>query len=167
MSETPITDAVNKLRDTILAERDKGNIVFRGLPDQLMTAPLDEFVEQPAEGMLYDLNRLEEISLTFLKDPKWVNDFAVALVIRKLTDRLRQAEADLVKAREDAERYAMLFRPTWQNGKGVGVFSYTGYPASPRRISIQEANEHLDALSEEKGSFNSTYDEKRTTQRPI
>ena len=65
MSETP-----DKLRDLILSERDKGNIVFRGLPDQLMTAPLDEFVEQPAEGMLYDLNRLEEISLTFLKDPK-------------------------------------------------------------------------------------------------
>ena len=103
MSETP-----DKLRDLILSERDKGNIVFRGLPDQLMTAPLDEFVEQPAEGMLYDLNRLEEISLTFLKDPKWVNDFAVALVIRKLTDRLRQAEADLVKAREDAERYRWL-----------------------------------------------------------
>ena len=103
MSETP-----DKLRDLILSERDKGNIVFRGLPDQLMTAPLDEFIEQPAEGMLYDLNRLEEISLTFLKDPKWVNDFAVALVIRKLTARLRQAEADLVKAREDAERYRWL-----------------------------------------------------------
>ena len=49
---------------------------------------------------------------------------------------------------EDARRYAMLFRPTWRNGKGVGVFSYTGYPASPRRISIQEANEHLDAIGD-------------------
>ena len=49
---------------------------------------------------------------------------------------------------EDARRYAMLFRNTWRNGKGVGVFSYQGYPASPRRISIQEANEYLDAIGD-------------------
>ena len=110
MSETPITDAVNKLRDTILAERDKGNIVFQALPGQFAIANLDEFIQQPAEGMLYDLNRSEVISLTFLKDPKWVNDFAVALVIRKLTDRLRQAEADLVKARVNEGRYLMWRR---------------------------------------------------------
>ena len=79
--------AREKLRAYILAERTKGNIVFHGLPGQLMGAELDQFVEQPVDGMLYDLNRLEEISLTFLNDPKWVNDFAVALVIRKLVEQ--------------------------------------------------------------------------------
>lgn len=80
-------DLRDNLRDKILAERDKGNIMFWGLPNQLMTANLEDFVEQPAEGILYDLNRLEEICLTFIKDRKWVNDFAVALTIRKLVEQ--------------------------------------------------------------------------------
>ena len=89
MSKKPKSPSpeVLALRDKIHAERDAGNVVFWGLPGELMRAKLDEFVEQPAEGMLYDLNRLEEISTTFLSDPKWVNDFAVALVIRKLVDQ--------------------------------------------------------------------------------
>ena len=82
-SETP-TRAQKRLRDRILAERDKGNIVHWGLPGKLNTVKLDDFIKQPADGILYDLNRLEEISLTFLDDPRWVNDFAVALTIRKL-----------------------------------------------------------------------------------
>ena len=97
-SRTPIDD----LKDTILAERKKGNIVFQALPGQFAVAPLDEFIQQPADGMLYDLNRSEEISLTFLKDPKWVNDFAVALVIRKLHAELAAA---LARA-ESAEKLA-------------------------------------------------------------
>ena len=85
-----------KLCASILEARKQGRVVFWGLPGELMTAKLDNFVEQPAEGILYDLNRLEEISLTFLKDPKWVNDFAVALTIRKLIqqrDEARRAAA--------------------------------------------------------------------------
>ena len=83
---------VKALRDMILAERDKGNVVFQALPGQFMTAPLDEFVKQPVDGILYDLNRSEEISMTFMNDPKWVNDFAVALVIRKLHALSRSAK---------------------------------------------------------------------------
>ena len=95
-SELP-DEAHNALQDRILAEREQGNIVFWGLPGELARMKLDDFVEQPADGMLYDLNRLEEISLTFLKDPKWVNDFAVALVIRKLVeqrDALRKEQTE-------------------------------------------------------------------------
>lgn len=87
--------AQEELKERILAERKKGNIVFWGLPGELMSAKLDEFVEQPAEGMLYDLNRLEEISLTFIHEPKWVNDFAVAMVIRKLAEQRNEAIAEL------------------------------------------------------------------------
>ena len=58
-----------------------------------MTAKLDDFIRQPADGILFDLNRLEEVSMTFLDDPKWVNDFAVAQVIRRLV-----AEIDALRA---------------------------------------------------------------------
>lgn len=81
------------MRDFILKERDKGNIVVWGLEGKLMTMNLGEFIKQPAEGILYDLNRLEEISLTFIGDRKWVNDFAVALTIRKLKAQIEAKDA--------------------------------------------------------------------------
>ena len=77
------TPAQEEVRELILAERAKGNLVVLGI-EGLMSMALEDFVKQPADGMLYDLNRGEEISLTFLHERKWVNDFAVALVIRKL-----------------------------------------------------------------------------------
>jgi len=85
-----------KLRDIVLRERDAGKIVFWGLPgDPPSVAKLDDFIKQPADGMLYDLNRLEEVTLTFIDDPKWLNDFAVAAVIRRLVaeiERLRSTK---------------------------------------------------------------------------
>ena len=76
-----------RLRDLVLKEREAGNIVYWGLPGEPpLVASLDDFIKQPADGMLYDLNRLEEVVLTFIDDPKWLNDFAVAQVIRKLSD---------------------------------------------------------------------------------
>ena len=49
---------------------------------------LEDFVNQPADGMLYDLNRNEAVILQFIDDPKWVNDFACAQVIRYLKKEL-------------------------------------------------------------------------------
>jgi hypothetical protein len=120
MSETPETDAKQKLRDRILAERKAGNVVFWGLPGELMGAKLDDFVRQDAEGLLYDLNRLEEISMTFIDDPKWVNDFAVALTIRKIMEQRNAAE------RQRDEAVALLRDATNQIAYLHGKFQETG-----------------------------------------
>ena len=80
------SDAQESLRDKILSERDKGNLVYAHV-EGYSAVSIEDFVTQPVEGMLYDLNRGEEISLTFITDKKWVNDFAVALVIRKLAEQ--------------------------------------------------------------------------------
>ena len=78
-------------RETLLAERAKGNVCFLAVYG-LHVAPLKDFVAQPVDGLLYDLNRLEEVALTFLgKDPQWVNNFAVALVVRELKAQLAAA----------------------------------------------------------------------------
>lgn len=91
--------AQEKVRELILSERANGNIVVWGLMgESLMSIALEEFVKQPAEGMLYDLNRSEEISLSFLSDRKWVNDFAVALTIRKLVEQRDAARTALSEA---------------------------------------------------------------------
>lgn len=91
--------------EMVHAERKKGNIVFQALPGQFMTVPVEKFVQQPVEGILYDLNRLEEVVLTFIDNSKWVNDYAVAQVIRELV-RQRDAalSADSRQIREDARR---------------------------------------------------------------
>jgi hypothetical protein len=72
-----------KLRDMILAERDKGNVVISTI-EGLRVAKLSDIIKQPVEGLLWDLNRTPEVALTFIEDPKWINDFAVSLVIERL-----------------------------------------------------------------------------------
>lgn len=48
--------------------------------------------------MLYDLNRSEAVALTFLDtDPKWINDYAVAKVIRALKNKIDKLEAEKIE----------------------------------------------------------------------
>ncbi len=73
----------DKLKQLILEKRKEGKLVVMGIEGP-MSMDIKKFIQQPVDGILYDLNRLEETALTFLEDPKWVNDFAVALTIREL-----------------------------------------------------------------------------------
>src|SRR5687768_10267718 len=77
--------APEEFRDFVVEESRKGNVVLMDF-EGFQIAPLDEFIKQPAEGILYDLNRLPEVVMTFIDDPKWVNDYAVSMVIRRLRD---------------------------------------------------------------------------------
>ena len=79
-----------KLKQLILEKRKEGKLVVLGIEGP-MSMDIKEFIQQPVDGILYDLNRLEETALTFLDDPKWVNDFAVALTIRELYKQLQEA----------------------------------------------------------------------------
>lgn len=74
-------------KNIILDEYNKGNIVIMS-HDGLKTCNLEKFVDQPIEGLLYDLNRDEATILTFIDEAKWINDFACAKVIRELKKRL-------------------------------------------------------------------------------
>ena len=87
-----MSEAKEKFRDLVLQEANKGNVVFKTFEGDMVVANLDEFVKQPIEGLLYDLNRDKATILTFINDPKWVNDFAVSLVIGKLKDLLEEAK---------------------------------------------------------------------------
>ena len=82
-------DKHESFRDMVLKEYEKGNVVVMTY-DGPMGMPLKDIIEQPVEGLLYDLNRDEATILTFVEDRKWVNDFAVAKVIRLLKDKLEK-----------------------------------------------------------------------------
>lgn len=83
---------MNGIKERVLEEYKKGNIVYAGI-EGLMVIPLKEFLEQPTDGLLYDLNRNETVVLTLIDDPKWVNDYAVAKVIRALRKRIEELNA--------------------------------------------------------------------------
>lgn len=75
------------IKEIVMKEYAKGNIVVTTC-EGLQSMPLKEFVKQPVDGMLYDLNRNETVVLAFINDPKWVNDYAVAKVIQELKRQL-------------------------------------------------------------------------------
>lgn len=82
------------LKEKVLAARKEGKVMMWVLPEQMMTAPVAEFVRQPADGILWDLNRGEECALSD-DSIRWVNDFAVAVTIRELVKQRDAAEAKL------------------------------------------------------------------------
>ena len=80
-----MTDQEN-IKDLVLRKAKEGKVVFKTW-DGLMEADLEEFIKQPAEGILYDLNRDRVTVLSFIEtNPKWINDFAVGLVIGRLKE---------------------------------------------------------------------------------
>ena len=80
-----------ELKDLILKKEKEGEVVIQTI-EGLASMKLDDIVKQPVEGLLYDLNRNREVVLTFIDDPKWVNDYAVSLVIRKLKSMLDESK---------------------------------------------------------------------------
>ena len=97
-----MSEKLNTLKQLVLEKRDEGKVVYlshNGREYDMVSTPVEHFIQQPADGILYDLNRLEEVVLTFMGDPeasyKWINDFAVALTIRALKDAIVQAQADV------------------------------------------------------------------------
>jgi hypothetical protein len=78
-------DKKEELKELILKKEKEGKVVFATF-DGYMEADINEFIKQPTEGLLYDLNRDKVTVLTLLDNPKWVNDYAVGLVISKLKE---------------------------------------------------------------------------------
>ena len=79
------------IKHIILEEYKKGNIMVLGI-EGMQCMPITEFIKQPVDGILYDLNRDEATVLSFFPDQKWINDYAVAQVIRVLKNRIDELE---------------------------------------------------------------------------
>lgn len=82
-----------ELIDIINDEYKKGNIVVNKSESTSVVYNLTDFIKQPVDGILYDLNRLEEVVITHGSvDGKWLNDFAVTKTIRALKLRIDELE---------------------------------------------------------------------------
>lgn len=75
--------------EKIKANEQEGKVVFM-TAFGMMSLPIDRLCRQCADGLLYDLNRDEATTLTLGKngDERWINDYAVAKVIRYLMEEL-------------------------------------------------------------------------------
>lgn len=84
--------------DEILNQEKQGNILlFDG--EHTYVQKLDDFVKQGADGMLYDLNRLPEVTVALAKNntnvnmiERFDNDMAMAVLIRYLCSKLNKKE---------------------------------------------------------------------------
>lgn len=68
-----------------------GKVTFESI-EGLVSAPLDEFIKQPAEGILYDLNRDVATCMTLIDKPTWINNYACCVVIKALKKRIEELE---------------------------------------------------------------------------
>lgn len=82
--------------DWVLSEWDKGNLVYADI-EGLKSIKFEEFIKQSLEGMLYDINRETATILTFLDDPKWVNDFALTKLLEYYYNKCKEYENEKSK----------------------------------------------------------------------
>ena len=82
---------IETISDKVLAEWNKGNLVYADI-EGLKSIKLEEFVKQPLEGMLYDINRNAATILTFIEEPKWVNDFALTKLLEYYYNKCKEYE---------------------------------------------------------------------------
>lgn len=82
---------LESIKDKVLAEWEKGNLVFADF-DGLKTIKFEDFINQPLDGMLYDINRNGATILTYIEDPKWVNDFALTKLLEYYYNKCKEQE---------------------------------------------------------------------------
>ena len=89
-------EIIESIRDKVLAEWDKGNLVYADV-DGLKSIKFDDFIKQPLEGMLYDINRCLPVIVTYIEDQKWVNDFALTKLLEYYYNKCKEYENGKVK----------------------------------------------------------------------
>ncbi len=82
---------IETIRDKVLSEWDKGNLVFADV-EGLKSIKFEDFIKQPIEGMLYDINRDTATILSSIDSPKWVNDFALIKVLEYYYNKCKEYE---------------------------------------------------------------------------
>lgn len=94
--ETSKKEQLDSIRDKVLAEWDKGNLVYADI-EGLKSIRFEDFIKQPLEGMLYDVNRCLPVVLTYIDDPKWVNDFALTKLLEYYYNKCKEYEKSKIK----------------------------------------------------------------------
>ena len=87
------------IRKIVLEEWNNGNLVFADI-DGLKSIKFDDFIKQPIEGMLYDINRSLPIILS-MEDPKWVNDFATVKLLVHFYEQCEKLKEENIHLKDE------------------------------------------------------------------
>lgn len=79
---------LGELKNFVREKAKEDKVVFMTCEGP-MIADLDEFIQQGAQGILYDLNRDKATTMALASEDnlRWINDYAVAVVIEKLCEK--------------------------------------------------------------------------------
>lgn len=88
--------AKEELQNIVMDEMRKGFIVYRTI-EGLHKQDIEEFVKQPIEGQLYDINRDLATCLAFIDEPMGVNNLASHVLLRYYYDKCNKLEQKLEK----------------------------------------------------------------------
>lgn len=80
----------------IIEQWKEGYIVFETI-EGLSRCKMEDFVKQPLEGQLYDLNRCMSVVLTFLGEAPWNNEYGMVRLVQYYYDRCKELEERLRK----------------------------------------------------------------------
>ncbi len=83
----------DETKEFILKKRKEGKVCVMTI-EGLGIIDVDEFIKQPADGILYDLNRGLETTLTVMPEKRWINDIAVAVTIVALKKRIAELDGE-------------------------------------------------------------------------
>ena len=90
-------ETFEQVLDVIRSQEKYGNITVETI-EGLAVIPLDDIVNWEADSLLYDLNRDKSTTIALGRDgmERWINDYAVAVVIEYLLNELKKAKNDKV-----------------------------------------------------------------------
>lgn len=96
-------DFEKSLKNIIINKSDNENkiVIYSNIDNSLYEIKIDEFIKQPTDGILYDLNLLPEVIFSQLKDDReWVNKYAIMSVIKKLKNIIKDYEIESMERNE-------------------------------------------------------------------
>ena len=92
MTDEEIQQARNEINEAVFQAFKDGYIVIYTV-DGLERVPIENFVKQPLEGMLYDMNHLESVIRAHAKNDNdfgWVNDMAMLKTLEYFYNKANQ-----------------------------------------------------------------------------
>ena len=103
----------NEILDKVLALQEDNKVAFMTI-DGLKYSPIDEFVKQPLEGQLYDVNRDRATLYSMAnenKNKRWINDLALVYMyeyanktIEEQRRHITELECELDLTRKSIEK---------------------------------------------------------------
>ena len=91
-----------ELRKLVVDEWNKGYLVFQTI-EGINKCKMEDFVKQPVDGQLYDINRDYATCMTLLGEETWLNNLAAMRLIEYYYDRCNHQPTTLKTSRLDSQ----------------------------------------------------------------